>query len=135
MCISIRLLEHGELVGIYRFIFVHASLDMPACKVAAIAAGKSSRAKAADRNSLPIAVVNISRNARDSGIAKWKPQGTLPCSFRNRITTPRRRGKRQQERAHQNVHRPAIQKDLQSSMQRTNEPRRNIPDGWGILLT
>src|SRR5882757_4261604 len=121
MRISVRLLEHGELVGIHRLIFVRAGLDMPACKVAAIAAGKSSRAKAADRNSLPIAVVNISGNACDSGIAETKSQGTLPCSFRNRISTPRRRGKQKHERAHQNVHRRAFQRDLQSSMPLTNE--------------
>src|ERR1700721_2030580 len=115
MCISVRLLEHGELIGIHRLIFVNPGLNMPACKVAAIAAGKSSRAQAPNGNSLPIAVVNISGNARNPRVVEWKSEWTLPCSLGDRIASPCRGGTQQQERTQQNLHRRAFQKTSEAA--------------------
>ncbi|HTF70985.1 MAG TPA: GH116 family glycosyl-hydrolase [Edaphobacter sp.] len=61
------LLSWTNMAGWFRTF----TLDMPACKVAAIGSRKCSRAEATDRN-LPIAVVNVSGDARNSGIAEGK---------------------------------------------------------------
>src|SRR6185437_10942104 len=57
-------------------------------EVSAIAAGKCSRSHAANGNSLPIAIVNISGNPCDSRILQGKSERALPCSLWDCIACP-----------------------------------------------
>src|SRR6185437_4001447 len=82
------LLKHDKLIRIYGLIFVDAALDVPAREVSAIAAGKCSRSHAANGNSLPIAIVNISGNPCDSRIRQGKSERALPCSLWDCIACP-----------------------------------------------
>src|ERR1700735_5477238 len=59
MSVAFRLLEHGELIGVYRLILMDAGLDVPAGEVSAIAARKCACPETADRNTLPVAVVDV----------------------------------------------------------------------------
>lgn len=68
MSVTVRLLKHGELVGIDRRVLVNSGLDMPAGEIAAVTAGKGSGPKAADWNALPVTVIDVSRLARHSRI-------------------------------------------------------------------
>src|ERR1700692_1266345 len=85
--VAFRLLEHGELIGIHRLILIHCGLDMPAREVAAIAPGKRPGSKAADRDTLPVAVIDITGYARHSWIFERKSQWAFPCSFWNIIAS------------------------------------------------
>ena len=83
--IAFRLLEHGELIGIHWLELMDTGLDMPARKIAAIAAGERPSPKAAHGNALPVAVVDISRHTRHAWIFEGKPQRALPRGIWNAI--------------------------------------------------
>ena len=82
-CVAFRLLEHRELIGIHRLIFMDAGLDVPACEIAAITARERACTKATHGDALPIAVINITDIARHPGILERKSQGPLPCGIWN----------------------------------------------------
>ncbi len=86
--VAFRLLKHRELIGIHWLIFVDGSFDVPAREIAAIAAGKRSCSQAANGNTLPIAIVDISGNPCDSGVRQGETQRALPCRFWNCIAGP-----------------------------------------------
>ena len=85
--IALYLLEHGELIRVHRLIFMDARLDMPAREVSAITPGKRPRAKSADRNSLPVAVINVSRDARHARVFKRQSEWALPCTLGDALLT------------------------------------------------
>jgi hypothetical protein len=55
---ALRFLVDGELVGINGFVFMNASLEVPAGKIAAIGAREGAGPKTPDRRALPVAVIN-----------------------------------------------------------------------------
>ena len=84
--IPFRFLKHRKLVAAHALVFVHASLDVPAHKIAAITARKSSRPKSSDRRPLPVAVVHVfwlQPGFFLSGIFQRSAQRPLPGGFRN----------------------------------------------------
>src|ERR1700733_6912079 len=125
MCVALGLLKHGELVGVHSLIFVSPALDVPSRKIATIAAGEGARSKATHGNALPVAVVDVSGNARNSGIAKGKSQRPLPGSLRYRVTAPCGRGQDQEEPADQRTHRRVFQK---TSRRRETIPQPQYPN-------
>ena len=101
MCVALRLLKHGELVGIADAIVVHACLDVPAREVSAIGAGKRARAEAAHGRALPIAVVDVVAVAPDAGIVERQADGATPRRFGDLLRVAGSeypRGERQGER-------------------------------------
>ena len=64
------LLEHRELIGVDRVVFVDGGLDVPASEVAAIGARKCSGAESADGSALPVAVVDVGFVLADAGILR-----------------------------------------------------------------
>src|SRR5262249_28819441 len=76
--VAFRLLKHRELICVDTLIFVHRGFDMPAREISAIGPRKCSRTKAADRSTLPIAVVDISRISSHTGILEGESQGAAP---------------------------------------------------------
>jgi hypothetical protein len=61
---------------------------MPAREIAAIAAGERSGPKSADRDTLPITVIDIAWYTRHTRIFEGKPKWPLPRRFGNTIQTP-----------------------------------------------
>src|SRR5882724_9288611 len=80
-----NLLEHGELVGGHRNIFVDATLEVPAREVAAIGAREGSGAESADRGALPIAVVDVGFVFADAGSLERLPERPAPRDFRDLV--------------------------------------------------
>src|SRR5262249_14482422 len=98
---SLRLLIHGELIDIYSLVFVNASFNVPACKVATVCTGKRARSEAADGRTLPVSVVNVGcfeGSLARACISQRLSDGTFPCCRRNRVPGPHRRRQREHEK-------------------------------------
>src|SRR5467141_2570045 len=91
---ALGFLVNGELVGVNRFVFMYASLQVPAGKIAAVGAGEGAGAETADRRSLPVTVVNQvgQLGLACTGVGERLANASLPGDFRNRISRPQ--GKR-----------------------------------------
>src|SRR5581483_917673 len=81
------LLINGELVRPDRLVFVNAGLHVPARKVAAIRARKSSRAEATNRSALPVSIIDHAGKRRFSSarIFQRLADSALPGNFGNRV--------------------------------------------------
>ncbi len=86
--VSLRLLEHRELIGVHRLILMDGRLDVPTCKVPAIAARERARSQPSHRNALPVAVINVARRPRLARVLEWQTQRPLPGGFRNSRLPP-----------------------------------------------
>src|SRR5215467_5340675 len=96
--IGFGLLKHGELVGINRLVAMNPGLQVPTRKIASKCSRKGSRSKAADRRTLPIAVVNVAwlqGRFACSGSRQRLADWSLPGSLRNVVgKTSRRYGQK-----------------------------------------
>ena len=89
--VPFRLLEHRELIGVHRLIFMDRRLDVPARKVSAIAARERARPQPSHRNALPVAVIDVARRPRLARVLERQTQGPFPGGFRNSRLSPCRR--------------------------------------------
>ena len=78
--VSLRLLEHRELIGVHRLIFMDRRLDVPACKVPAIAARERARPQPSHRNTLPVAVIDVARRPRLTRVLERQTRGRFQAA-------------------------------------------------------
>src|ERR1035438_1057840 len=102
--LALRFLVDRELIGVDRFVFMNASLQMPARKVTAVSAGKSARPKTSDRCALPITVIDKTGEiglAR-AGVCERFADASFPGDGWNCVSGPQvgegAAGKQQKER-------------------------------------
>src|ERR1700674_1552862 len=90
---ALGFLINGKLVGVNSFVFVDASLQVPARKIAAVGARECAGTKTADRRALPITVVDqvVQLGLAGTRIGERLANASLPGDFRNRISRPKRK--------------------------------------------
>src|SRR5262249_20682842 len=81
--------EYAELVRRHSLVLVHARFKVPAFEFTAIRPGKSPGAKATDRRSLPITVVNHVLDFRflPAGVFERKAEGATPRGLGNHVAS------------------------------------------------
>src|SRR5258708_29614307 len=87
---ALGFLVNGKLVGVDSFVFVDASLQVPAGKITAVGAGEGAGAKTADRRALPVTVVDQigELGLACARISKRLAYASLPADLWDRVSRP-----------------------------------------------